>query len=109
MPDTERLYNVREQTGNPDHASADDIVELVVEPAQKPRDDHEDAHFDRAISTIIDTYGTEPVRTAIHRVLVGNEPFRTATNGLELRNVDGVRIGTAASRFLDGLNAQNNG
>ncbi|WP_158601204.1 hypothetical protein [Haloplanus aerogenes] len=44
----------------------------------------------------------------IHRTLVDNEPFRTATNDLELRNVDGVRIATAASWFLDELNAQEN-
>ena len=43
------------------------------------------------------------------RILVDNEPFRTATNGLELRTVDGIRIGTAATWFLDELNAQNDG
>jgi len=53
----------------------------------------------------MNTGGTESVRTVIHRVLVDNEPFRIATNGLELRNVDGVRIGTAASWFLDEPNA----
>jgi hypothetical protein len=61
------------------------------------------------MATIIDTDGTKPVRTVIHRVLVDNEPFRTATNGLELRNVDGVRIGTAASWFLEELNAREDG
>jgi hypothetical protein len=61
------------------------------------------------MATIIDTYGTEPVRTVIHRVLVDNEPFRTATNNLESRTVDGVRIGTAASWFLEELNAQDHG
>jgi len=109
MPASEPLYNVRERTGNPDHASVDDVVALVVERAQNPRDDHEDAHFDTAMATITDTYGTESVRTVIHHVLVNNEPFRTATNGLEMHNVDCVRIGTAASWFLDELNAQNDG
>ena len=61
------------------------------------------------MAAIIDTYGTEPVRTVIHHVLVDTEPFRTATNGLKLRNVDGVRIGTAASWFLQELNAQDDG
>jgi hypothetical protein len=42
-------------------------------------------------------------------ILVDDEPFRTATNGLEMRNVDGVRIGTAASWFLEELNAQDDG
>ncbi|AXG08283.1 hypothetical protein DU500_17480 (plasmid) [Haloplanus rubicundus] len=109
MPASEPLYNVRERTGNPDHASVDDVVNLVVERAQNPRDDHEDAHFDTAMATITDTYGTESVRTVIHRVLVNNEPFRTATNDLELHTVDGIRIGTAATWFLDELNTQNDG
>ena len=61
------------------------------------------------MATIIDTDRIESVRTIIIRILVDNEPFRTATNDLELRNVDGVRIGTAASWFLDELNAQNDG
>ena len=109
MPAPEPLYTVREQTGNPDHASVDEVVNLVIQRAQTPRDEHEDAHFDTPMATIIDTYGTEPVRTVIHRVLVDNEPFRTATNNLESRTVDGVRIGTAASRFLEELNAQDHG
>ena len=45
----------------------------------------------------------------IHRIRVDDEPFRTATHGLEMRNVDGVRIGTAASWFLEQLNAQDDG
>ena len=106
MPDTEANYNVREQTGNPEHASVDDVVDLVIYRAQNPRTEHEDAHFDTAVAAFVDRYGTESVRTVIHRILVDDEPFRTATNGLEMRNVDGVRIGTAASWFLEELNAQ---
>ena len=106
MPDSEPRYNVCEQTGDPEHASVDDVVELVVERAQNTRTDHEDAHFDTAVATLVDRYGPESVRTVIHRILVDNEPFRTATNGLEMHNVDGVRIGTAASWFLKELNAQ---
>jgi hypothetical protein len=109
MPDAEPHYNVREQTGNPDHASVDDVVDLVVQRAQNPRTEHEEAHFDTAIAALVDRYGTESVRTVIHRILVDDEPFRTATNGLEMRNVDGVRIGTAASWFLEELNAQDDG
>lgn len=109
MPASEPLYDIRERTENPDHASVDDVVALVVERAQNPRDVHDDAHFDTVMATTIDIYGTEPVRTVIHRILVDNEPFRTATNGLELRTVDGIRIGTAATWFLDELNAQNDG
>jgi len=109
MPDAEPPYNVREQTGNPEHTSVEDVVDLVVQRAQNPRTEHEDAHFDTAMAALVDRYGTESVRTVIHRILVDNEPFRTATNGLEMRNVDGVRIGTAASWFLEELNAQDDG
>ena len=109
MPDAEPHYNVREQTGNPEHASVNEVVDLVVERAQNPRTDHDDAHFDSAVAAIVDRYGTESVRTVIHRILVDDEPFRTATNGLEMRNVDGVRIGSAASWFLPALNAQDDG
>jgi len=106
MSDAEPCYNVREHTGNPEHASVDDVVDLVVERAQNPRTDHEDAHFDSAVAALVDRYGTESVRTVIHRILVDDEPFRTATNDFEMRNVDGVRVGTAASWFLEELNAQ---
>jgi len=106
MPDAEPRYNVREQTGNPEHASVDDVADLVVQRAQNPRTGHDDAHFDTAVAAIVDRCGTEPVRTVIHRILVDDESFRTATNGLEMRNVDGVRIGTAATWFLKELNAQ---
>jgi hypothetical protein len=78
----------------------------VVYRAQNPRTEHGDTHFDRTMTTVIDSYGADPVRTVIDRILVDDEPFRTATNGLEMRNVDGVRIGTAASWFLEELNAQ---
>ena len=106
MPDREANYNVREQTGDPEHASVDDVVDLVVQRAQNPRTEHEDAYFDTTVAALVDRYGTESIRTVIHRILVDDEPFRTATNGLEMRNVDGVRIGTAASWFLEELNTQ---
>jgi hypothetical protein len=47
-----------------------------------PRTEHEDADFDTAVAAPVDRCGTESVRTVIHRVLVDDEPFRTATNGL---------------------------
>lgn len=96
MPDAEAFYDVRERTGNPEHASVDDVVDLVFERAQNPREDHQDAHFDAAMAAVVDSYGSDPVRTVIHRVLVDHYPFRTATNDLEMRNIDGVRIGTTA-------------
>ncbi|WP_225336000.1 hypothetical protein [Halomicrobium urmianum] len=109
MPDAEALYDVRERTGNPEHASATDVVDLVLERAQNPRMDHQDAHLDAGLVAIVDRYETEPVRTVIYRVLVDQYPFRTATNGLEMRNVDGVCIGTAANWVLEELNARDDG
>ena len=106
MTDSDALYDVRERTENPEHASIDEVVELVFERAQNLREDHQDAHFDATMATAVDRYGTEPVRTVIRRVLVDHYPFRTATADLEMRNIDGVQIGTAAGWFLDELNAQ---
>ncbi|MFA9427301.1 hypothetical protein [Natronorubrum sp. A-ect3] len=106
MTDSDALYDVRERTGNPEHASIDEVVELVFERAQNPREDHQDAHFDVTMATVVDRYGTEPVRTVIRRVLVDHYPFRTATSDLEMRNIDGVQIGTTAGWFLGELNAQ---
>ena len=106
MTDTDALYDVREHTGNPTHASVDDVCELVLERAANPRTDHQDAHFDEAMAAAVDKYGTEAVRTVIHRVLLKHYPFRTATVDLKMRNIDGIRIGTTAGWFLRKLNAE---
>jgi len=105
MCDTDTLYTVRERTGNPRHPSVDNVIELVLERAQNPRENHQDSHMDEAMAAVFDRYGEEPVRTVIHRVLVENYPFRTATVDLEMRNIDGIRIGTTAGWFLEELNA----
>jgi len=104
MTDSEPLYDVRERTGDPEHPSVDDVVELVLARAETPRVDHQDAHLDEAMATVVDRYGSETVRTIIQRVLVDDDPFRTATAGLDVDNIDGVRIGTTAARVLDELN-----
>ncbi len=106
MSDPETRYDVRERTGNPEHASVDDVVELVLERAQHPRTDHQDGHLDDLVAAVVDRYGTDSVRTVVYRVLVDGTPFRTATHDLERSTVDGVRLGTAAGQFLDELNAQ---
>jgi len=106
MSDSEARYDVRERTGNPEHASVDAVVELILERAQHPRTDHQDGHLDDMMASVVDRYGTDPVRTVVHRVLVDGTPHRTATHDLGVRNVDGVRIGTAAGQFLDELNAR---
>lgn len=106
MTDAEPLYDVRERTGNPEHPSVNDVVDLVLERAENPRGDRQDAHLDEAMATVVDRYGSETVRTIIHRILVEEYPFRTATADLDVDNVDGVRIGTAAGQFLAELNAR---
>ena len=106
MPDSDALYDVRERIKNPAHASVDDVVELVLERAQHPRTEHRDAHLDEMMATVVDRYGTDSVKTVIQRILVDHYPFRTATHDLEMRNVDGIRIGTAAGQFLTELNGQ---
>ena len=106
MTDSEPLYGVRERTGNPGHPSVDDVIDLVLERAENPRVDHQDAHLDEAMATVVGRYGSETIRTVIHRILVEEYPFRTATADLDADNVDGVRIGTAAGQFLAELNAR---
>jgi len=85
------------------------VVELVFERAQHPRTDHHDGASRRTDGDCRRQVRYRPVRTVIHRVLVDGTPFRTATQDLEVRNVDGVRIGTTAGQFLDELNAQDDG
>jgi len=109
MSASEPLYNTRERTGKPDHASVDDVVELVLERAEAPRKDHQDAHLDEAMAAVVSRYGPEVVRTTILRVLVDECPFRTATVGLNVDNIDGVWIGTTATQFLAELNALGGG
>lgn len=109
MSDTAATYSVRERTGNPAHASVTDVVELVFDRAQHPRETHQDAHLDAVMAAVVDRYGRAPVRTVIHRILVEDCPFRTATHDLEMHNLDGVRIGTTASQFLDELNTAQDG
>ena len=104
MADIDAFYDVRERTGNPAHASIDNVTALVLERAREPRIDHPDAHFDEGMAAVVDRYGADAVRTVIHRVLVEHYPFRTATTGLDMHNFDGVRISTTAGWFLRELN-----
>lgn len=83
-------------------------VERVLERVQNPRVDHQDAHLDETMATVVDGYGSETVRTVIQRVLVDADPFRITTAFLNVDTIDGVRIGTAVTRFLVELHAQGN-
>lgn len=83
-------------------------VDEVIERAENPREDHQDAHLDEAMAAVVDRYGSESIRTVIQRVRVDDYPFRTATADLDVDNIDGVRIGTTAVRVLEELHAQGN-
>jgi len=102
MTDSEPLYDVRERTRNPEHPSVDDVIEW----AENPREDYQDAHLDETMAAVVDRYGSETTRTVIQRVRVDDYPFRTATADLDIDNIDGVRIGTTAVRVLEELHAQ---
>ena len=106
MTDAEPLYDVRERTGAPEHPSVDDVVDLILKRAENPRVDHQGAHLDEAMATVVNKHDSATVRTVIHRILVDDYPFRTATAGLDVDNIDGVRIGTTAVRVLEELHAQ---
>ena len=61
MADSEPIYDVHERTWTPEHPSIDDVVEGALERAQNPGVDHQDAHLDKAMATVVDRYGPETV------------------------------------------------
>lgn len=105
MTDTDALYDVRERTGNPAHASVDDVGALLLSRAADPRENHQDAYFDSAMAVVVDQYGEKAVQQVIRRILVDQLSHRTAATGLDMRSVDGTWIGTTAGWFLRELNA----
>jgi hypothetical protein len=106
MTDHATVYDIRDRTGNPGHASVDTVCERLLERAATPRTDHPDAHLDTAIATVVDRYGDAVVRTVIHQILVNGVPFRTAAADHDVTAVDGVRIGTVATQVLSELNTE---
>ena len=106
MTDHATVYDVQERTGNPGHASVDTVCERLLDRAAAPRADHPDAYLDETMATVVDRYGDAVLREVIHRILVDGVPFRTAAADHDVAALDGVRIGTAASWFLEELNAQ---
>jgi hypothetical protein len=106
MTDHVTVYDVRERTGNPGHASVDTVCERLLERAATPRTDHPDAHLDTAIATVVDRYGEAVARAVVHQILVNGIPFRTAAADHDVTAVDGVRIGTAATQVLSELNTE---
>jgi hypothetical protein len=106
MTDHATVYDIRERTGNPGHASVDTVCERLLERTATPRTDHPDAHLDTAIATVVDRYGEAVVRAVVHQILVNGVPFRTAATDHDVTAVDGVRIGTVATQVLSELNTE---
>lgn len=106
MTDHATVYDIRDRTRNPGHASVDTVCERLLERAATPRTDHPDAHLDTAIATVVDRYGEAVVRAVVHQILVNGVPFRTAAADHDVTAVDGVRIGTAATQVLSELNTE---
>lgn len=96
----------------PDHASVDDICDLLLSRAVAPRAEHRDPDFDDTIAAIGNRYDEAAVREVVHLVLVDGVSFRTVAADLEMRSIDGARIGTIAGcvhlciMFLRELNAE---
>jgi len=72
------VYDVRERTGNPAHASVDRVCERIFDRAAAPRTDLLDAYLDGTMATVVDRYREAVVQKVIHRILVNGVPFRTA-------------------------------
>nr|WP_318570897.1 hypothetical protein [Salinigranum marinum] len=106
MTDHATVYDVRERTGNPGHASVNTVCERMLERAATPRTDNSDAHLDGTMATVVDRYGDAIVREVIHQILVDVVPFRTAAADHDVTAVDGVRIGTVATQVLSELNTE---
>jgi len=106
MTDHATVYDVRERTGSPEHASVDTVCERLLERAATHRTNHLDAYLNTAIATVVDRYGDAVVRAVVHRILVDGVPFRTAAADYEVAVVDGVRIGTVATQVLSELNTE---
>ncbi|MFC7130580.1 hypothetical protein [Haloferax chudinovii] len=57
------------------------------------------------MADVVDRYGEAAVREAVQFILAGDVSFRTAAADLDMRSIDGVRIGTTARWILGELNA----
>jgi hypothetical protein len=56
------------------------------------------------MADVVDRYGEAAVREVVELVLAGDVTFRTAAADLDMRSIDGVRIGTTAQWILGELN-----
>lgn len=101
MTEEDPLYDVREVTDDPEHASVEDVYAFVLTRARKQAHDE---YYDDRMANVLERHDEETVCTVIHRILVDGYPFRTATVDLDMRNVDGIEIGTAATGALERLN-----
>ena len=94
---------VSENTGNPDHPSIEDIIELALKRAAAPRPkQHPDAHFDQYVSHAVEEHGESAVTECIRLVFV--EGFTQRSAGVkafgEEDYVRGIEVGVASRSYL---------
>lgn len=105
VSDSDSVYQIRDRTGNPEHASLEEVCDQLLSRAAEQRRGHPDANLDDAMAIAIDRYGETTVREISRRILVDQVPFRTAAADFDVQPIDGVRIGTVAVQVLEELNS----
>lgn len=96
-------YCVQENTGNLEHPSVDDVVELALARAAGPRsEEHPDGHFDRYIHDTVEQVGEPAVEKCIRLTLVEGHSHRSAGFAAfgEENYLLGIDVGVAASAYL---------
>lgn len=72
-------YHVRENTGNRDHPSVDDVIELALQRAAAPRPEtHPDRHLDQYVRDAVDEHGERAVAECIRYALADGYSHRSA-------------------------------
>lgn len=54
MTNTDAQYAVHDRTGNPEHASVEDVCDLLLSRTAAPREEHVDAHPDDVMAAVVD-------------------------------------------------------
>lgn len=101
MPPDE-TYRVEENTGNSAHPAIDDVIELTLQRAETPRQDHADQHLDQYVRDAVGEYGESAVEECIRHILANGYSHRTAGAAAfgEENYVWGINVGVAASTYL---------
>lgn len=81
---SDAVYDVRERTGDSEHASVTEVCETILARAAEPRTGHPDAHLDAAMAAAVDRYREQTVGDAVRLILVDELTFRTAATELDI-------------------------